>query len=326
MPPDNTQRIATLRAELARHDELYYRQARPELSDYDYDRLKRELADLEAAQPELSLGDSPTRRVGDDRSEGFARVRHRQSMVTLDNTYDEAELHEFDARLVKLLGEPTLSYVVEPKIDGLAVSLTYENGQLVRAVTRGDGEEGDDVTANVRTIRGLPHALSSLPWPDVVEIRGEVYLRWSEFERINRLEEEAGAEPYANPRNLAAGTLKLLDPAEVAQRQLEIVLYGLGHCEPAVVASQSELQAQLRAWGLPVVEKFWPVTGIDAACAAIHELDASRRGFSYGTDGAVVKLDRFEQQARAGFRGAGQTARKLSPRWACAYKFAPDRA
>jgi len=326
MPPDNTQRIATLRAELARHDELYYRQARPELSDYDYDRLKRELADLEAAQPELSLGDSPTRRVGDDRSEGFARVRHRQSMVTLDNTYDEAELHEFDARLVKLLGEPTLSYVVEPKIDGLAVSLTYENGQLVRAVTRGDGEEGDDVTANVRTIRGLPHALSSLPWPDVVEIRGEVYLRWSEFERINRLEEEAGAEPYANPRNLAAGTLKLLDPAEVAQRQLEIVLYGLGHCEPAVVASQSELQAQLRAWGLPVVEKFWPVTGIDAACAAIHEMDASRRGFSYGTDGAVVKLDRFEQQARAGFRGAGQTARKLSPRWACAYKFAPDRA
>ena len=326
MPSDSTQRIATLRAELARHDELYYRQARPELSDYDYDRLKRELADLEAAQPELSLGDSPTRRVGDDRSEGFARVRHRQAMVTLDNTYDEAELHEFDARLVKLLGEPTLSYVVEPKIDGLAVSLTYENGQLVRAVTRGDGEEGDDVTANVRTIRGLPHALSSLPWPDVVEIRGEVYLRWSEFERINRLQEEAGAEPYANPRNLAAGTLKLLDPAEVAQRQLEIVLYGLGHCEPAVVASQSELQAQLRAWGLPVVEKFWPVAGIDAACAAIHELDASRRGFSYGTDGAVVKLDRFEQQARAGFRGAGQTARKLSPRWACAYKFAPDRA
>ena len=326
MPPDNTQRIATLRAELARHDELYYRQARPELPDYDYDRLKRELADLEAAQPELSLGDSPTRRVGDDRSEGFARVRHRQAMVTLDNTYDEAELREFDARLVKLLGEPALSYVVEPKIDGLAVSLTYENGQLVRAVTRGDGEEGDDVTANVRTIRGLPHALSSLPWPDVVEIRGEVYLRWSEFERINRLQEEAGAEPYANPRNLAAGTLKLLDPAEVAQRQLEIVLYGLGHCEPAVVASQSELQAQLRAWGLPVVEKFWPVVGIDAACAAIHELDASRRGFSYGTDGAVVKLDRFEQQARAGFRGAGQTARKLSPRWACAYKFAPDRA
>ena len=228
MPSDSTQRIATLRAELARHDELYYRQARPELSDYDYDRLKRELADLEAAQPELSLGDSPTRRVGDDRSEGFARVRHRQAMVTLDNTYDEAELHEFDTRLVKLLGESTLSYVVEPKIDGLAVSLTYENGQLVRAVTRGDGEEGDDVTANVRTIRGLPHALSSLPWPDVVEIRGEVYLRWSEFERINRLQEEAGAEPYANPRNLAAGTLKLLDPAEVAQRQLRSCSTGWG--------------------------------------------------------------------------------------------------
>ena len=326
MPADFSQRIALLRAEIARHDELYYRQARPEITDYDYDRLKRELAELEARQPELALADSPTRRVGDDRAEGFARVRHRQAMVTLDNTYDELELREFDARLAKLLGEPVLSYVVEPKIDGLAVSLTYEHGQLVRAVTRGDGEEGDDVTANVRTIRGLPRALGNPPWPALIEIRGEVYLRWTEFERINRLQEEAGGEPYANPRNLAAGTLKLLDPAEVAQRELEIVLYGLGHSEPVMVSTQAELHAQLRAWGLPVVEKFWPVAGIDAAWAAIQELDTRRQGFRYGTDGAVVKLDRLAQQAAAGFRGAGQAARKLSPRWACAYKFAPDRA
>ncbi len=326
MPVDSSQRLASLRAAIARHDELYYRQARPEITDYDYDRLKRELAELEARQPELALADSPTRRVGDDRAEGFARVRHRQAMVTLDNTYDELELREFDARLAKLLGEPVLAYVVEPKIDGLAVSLTYEHGRLVRAVTRGDGEEGDDVTANVRTIRGLPPVLGTPPWPELIEIRGEVYLRWAEFERINRLQEEAGGEPYANPRNLAAGTLKLLDPAEVAQRGLEIVLYGLGYCEPAVVTAQVELHAQLRAWGLPVVEQFWPVTGMDAAWAAIQELDTRRQGFRYGTDGAVVKLDRFAQQAAAGFRGAGQAARKLSPRWACAYKFAPDRA
>ncbi|MBI5381764.1 MAG: NAD-dependent DNA ligase LigA [Opitutae bacterium] len=326
-PAEARSRIVALRAELARHDELYYRRAQPEILDFDYDRLKRELAELEAAHPELAAGDSPTRRIGDDRAEGFARVRHRQAMTTLDNTYDEGELREFHARLAKLLGSEDLAYVIEPKIDGLAVSLTYEHGQLTRAVTRGDGEEGDDVTANVRTIRGLPQALLDTAPPACIEIRGEVYLRWSEFERINRLQEEAGLEPYANPRNLAAGTLKLLDAAEVAQRRLEIVLYGLGHSEPAeLFVSQSACQGQLAAWGLPVVEKFWPARGIDAVCAAIRELDEKRRGFAYGTDGAVVKLDRCDQQRTAGFRGEGQAARKLSPRWACAFKFAPDRA
>jgi len=335
-PSEAHTRIAALRAELARHDELYYRQAQPELADFDYDVLKRELADLEAAFPNLASGESPTRRIGDDRIEGFIRVRHRQAMMTLDNTYDEGELREFHARMAKLFGTEDLAYTVEPKIDGLAVSLTYEKGRLVRAVTRGDGEEGDDVTANVRTIRGLPAELNITPRPgellpstppDFVEIRGEVYLRWAEFERINRLQEEAGLEPYANPRNLAAGTLKLLDSAEVAKRRLEIVLYGVGACEPAeIVDSQSALQRQLAAWGLPVVEKWWPARGFDAAWAAIGGLDRIRRTFAYGTDGAVVKLDRADQQRQAGFRGEGQAARKLSPRWACAFKFAPDRA
>ncbi len=351
-PLEAQARISALRTELARHDELYYRQARPEITDFDYDRLKRELPELEAAHPELATGASPTKRVGDDRAEGFARVRHRQAMMTLDNTYDEGELREFHARLVKLFGSDDLAYTVEPKIDGLAVSLTYEHGKLVRAVTRGDGEEGDDVTANVRTIRGLPTALretgerkpergttaaaGELPlfaaapertFPSLIEIRGEVFLRNEEFQRINREQEEAGLEPYANPRNLAAGTLKLLDSAEVAKRRLEIVLYGLGACEPGEpAASQSEYLAQLVAWGLPVVEKFWAVCGIDAVWAAIRELDERRRTFAYATDGAVVKLDRHDQQRVAGARGEGQTARKLSPRWACAYKFAPDRA
>ncbi|MET0262127.1 MAG: NAD-dependent DNA ligase LigA [Rariglobus sp.] len=327
-------RIAQLRAELVRHDERYYREAKPEITDFDYDALKRQLAELEAKFPEFALGDSPTKRVGDDRSDGFERVKHRQAMTTLDNTYDETELREFHARLVKAIGVEDLAYTVEPKIDGVAVSLTYENGKLVRAVTRGDGEEGDDVTANVRTIRGLPHHLKPAddllapPIPDVIEIRGEVFLRDEEFRRINQLQEESGEALYANPRNLAAGTIKQLDSKLVATRRLEIVLYGLGACEPAPSGfdSQSSFQAQLRTWGLPVVEKFWSVRGADAIWSAIGELDAMRRGFAYATDGAVVKLDLFSQQAVVGYRGAGQAARKLSPRWACAYKFAPDRA
>jgi DNA ligase (NAD+) len=335
-PAQARQRIAELRAEVARHDELYYRRARPEITDFDYDRLKAELSTLEArfpAEAAAAGAETPTRRVGDDRAEGFVRARHRLAMTTLDNTYDEAELREFHARLVKALGVDDLAYTVEPKIDGVAVSLTYEHGRLTRAVTRGDGEEGDDVTANVRTIAGLPAQLAGEGAPEVIEIRGEIYLREEEFRRINQVQEEAGEAPYANPRNLAAGTLKLLDARQVAARRLEIVLYGLGFCSAPMCDSQTGYHSLLRAWGLPVVEAFWSVRGIDAVWAAIGELDGRRRGFAYGTDGAVVKLDSFEQQRhpKVGFRGMtaegqAEAARKLSPRWACAYKFAPDRA
>jgi DNA ligase (NAD+) len=342
-PAEVQARIASLRAEVARHDELYHRHAQPVLSDFDYDRLKRELAELEKKFPDSARAAgsaTPTARVGDDRTEGFARVKHRQAMTTLDNTYDETELREFHARVAKTLGldaaAEAIAYTVEPKIDGVAVSLTYEHGQLTRAVTRGDGEEGDDVTVNVRTIRDLPATLrppADAPLPESIEIRGEIFLREDEFRRINQLQEEAGDTPYANPRNLTAGTIKQLDRALVAARRLEIVLYGLGACQPADAGfnSQSEFHAQLKIWGLPIVESFWSVRGIDAAMAAIHELDALRRKFAYGTDGAVVKLDLFAQQRVLGYRGAdaqgrAQEARKLSPRWACAYKFAPDRA
>ena len=334
-PAEAQQRIAELRAEISRHDELYYRRAKPVIADFDYDRLKAELAGLEKLFPEaagVAGADSPTARVGDDRTEGFARVKHRQAMTTLDNTYDEAELREFHARLVKALGADDLAYTVEPKVDGVAVSLTYEDGRLVRAVTRGDGEEGDDVTVNVRTIRGLPAELRGRPVPRAIEIRGEIFLREEEFRRINQLQEEAGEAPYANPRNLAAGTLKQLDPKLAGSRRLEVVLYGLGYCEPAIVDTQTAYHAQLKAWGLPVVEPFWSVRGIDAVWRAIQELDRLRRGFAYGTDGAVVKLDSIAQQSHkgVGYRGMAadgrvEAARKLSPRWACAYKFAPDR-
>ncbi|MFZ9745644.1 MAG: NAD-dependent DNA ligase LigA [Opitutaceae bacterium] len=334
-PEEAAVRIATLRAEVARHDELYYRQARPELTDFAYDGLKAELARLERAFPAAPATGtaSPTARVGDDRAEGFVRVRHRQAMTTLDNTYDEAELREFHARLVRALGTEDLAYTVEPKVDGVAISLTYEDGRLTRAVTRGDGEEGDDVTANVRTIRGLPAALVDLAPPAVIEVRGEIYLREEEFRRINQLQEEAGEAPYANPRNLAAGTLKQLDPRVVAGRRLEIVLYGVGHCEPPVATSQSGLHERLRGWGLPVLDPCWSVRGPEAVWAVIGELDARRRALPFGTDGAVVKLDAFAQQRhpRVGFRGMAadgqaEAARKLSPRWACAFKFPPDQA
>ncbi len=316
------QRIADLRAHVARHDELYYRQAKPEVTDFEYDRLKRELADLEAQFPQFKAADSPTTRVGDDRLEGFATYRHRQPLQSLDNTYSADELRAFHQRLVKLFGREDLAYVVEPKIDGIAVSLTYEKGAFVRAVTRGSGFEGDDITANAKTIRTLPSKLKAARGarlPDVIEIRGEIYMTLAEFERINREREEAGEAPFANPRNLTAGTIKQLDTREVARRKLEIVLYGVGFCEPAVTETQSGVHGLVRAWGLPAVEKFWTTHGIDETWKAVQELDQLRHSFAYATDGAVVKLDSLAQQ-----REAGSTSK--APRWAIAYKFAAERA
>ena len=326
-PSEAKERIAALRSEVALHDERYYRRARPEVSDQEYDRIKRELGKLEQQFPEAAGAagaDTPTSRVGDDRAEGFQTYRHRQAMQSLDNTYSEAELREFHARLVKLLGREDLSYVVEPKVDGLAVSLTYEKGVLVRAVTRGNGTEGDDVTANALTIRALPRKLKATalaPVPEVIEIRGEIYMTLAEFERINSGRDAEGEERYANPRNLAAGTIKLLDPREVAERRLEIVLYGIGACEPGLAGgdTQAGYHARVRAWGLPSVEKFWTARGIDEVWAAIGELDRMRATFAYGTDGAVIKLDSLALQ-----REAGSTSR--APRWAMAYKFAAERA
>lgn len=315
-------RIEKLRKEVAHHDELYYRKAQPEVTDFDYDLLKQELADLEAKFPELAATDSPTARVGDDRVQGFQEVEHRQRMLSLDNTYSEAEMRAFDARLARLLGEFVLDYTVEPKIDGVAVSLTYERGRFVRAVTRGKGDKGDDITANALTIASIPRELkrsAKFPVPDIVEIRGEIYLTAAEFERINAERAAEGEDLFMNPRNTAAGTIKQLDSAEVAKRKLSIVLYGIGHCEPAVITSQVGLHASLRAWGFPTVERIWTAQGIDEVWTAIGELDSVRRSFAYGTDGAVVKLNDFEKQ-----RDVGTTDK--APRWAIAYKYKPDTA
>lgn len=315
-------RMAALRAAIAHHDELYYRQAQPEITDLEYDRMKRELADLESQFPTFVSPASPTLQVGDDRTEGFATYRHRERMMSLDNTYSEAELREFHERLKRLLGREELGYVIEPKIDGLAVSLTFEKGKFVRAVTRGNGIEGDDITANARTIHSLPKTLKldGAVVPDVIEIRGEVYLTLAEFKRINQQREEAGEPLYANPRNLAAGTIKQLDSREVAQRKLEIVLYGLGYCEPvtALPGTQHEYHDLVRAWGLPTVEKIWTAQNADEIWTSVQELDRLRNTFAYATDGAVVKLDSIRLQREAG-------ATSKAPRWAMAYKFAAER-
>jgi DNA ligase (NAD+) len=323
-PQKVQQRLEELRAKVAHHDELYYRHAKPEITDFEYDELKRLLAELEEQYPEFASASSPTTQVGDDRIEGFATYRHRERMMSLDNTYSEAELREFHERLVRLLGREDLTYVVEPKIDGLAVSVTYEKGKLVRAVTRGNGIEGDDITVNAKTIKSLPKSLrahAGAPIPDAIEIRGEIYLTTAEFNRINQQREEAGEALYANPRNLAAGTIKQLDPREVAQRKLEIVLYGLGYCEPAsaLPAKQSEYHERVKEWGLPTVEKFWTAKGPDEMWACVQELDTLRNRFAYATDGAVVKLDSLAWQREVG-------ATSKAPRWAIAYKFAPERA
>ncbi|WP_269523348.1 NAD-dependent DNA ligase LigA [Coraliomargarita parva] len=315
---DPQKEIAKLRAAIAEHDRLYYKQAQPKIDDQAYDKLKARLAELEAQNPELDFGASPTQSVGDDRLEAFESYTHRKPMLSLDNTYSQEELMEFGRRLERLFPDESLEFLVEPKIDGVAVSLTYEKGQFVRAVSRGNGAEGDDITQNVRHIAGLPAAITDAP--EILEVRGEIYMLHEEFERINTARDIEGQPLYANPRNLAAGTIKLLDPAEARSRKLEIVLYGIGACEPGRYFShQAEIQEKLKRWQFPVLEKYWMAGSIEEAWTCIEALDALRQQFSYPTDGAVIKLDDFRLQDEAGFTSK-------APRWAIAYKFEAERA
>ena len=318
---ETSKRIAQLQAEIAEHDRLYYKEALPRIDDQTYDRLKAELAALETENPELKAGDSPTRKIGDDRLEAFESYRHRKPMLSLDNTYSKEALIEFGRRLEKRFPDRALSYLVEPKIDGVAVSLTYEQGRFIRAVSRGNGAEGDVITQNVRHIQGIPEKIEHAAHiPEILEVRGEIYMRHEEFERINAQRATNGLALYANPRNLAAGTVKLLDPNEARNRALDIVLYGIGACEPSdYFSQQSEIQKKLTQWGFAVLEKFWQVEGIEQSWSAIEELDALRQKFAYPTDGAVVKLDDFHLQEAAGFTSK-------APRWAIAYKFEAEQA
>ena len=327
-PQEAQDRLATLRAEIRHHDELYYRKAAPEITDASYDRLQRELAALEQTFPGLAQPVQAEDAVGDDRTGNFPVYRHRERMLSLEKSYSEAELRAFYARLIHQLGRGDITCVVEPKFDGLAISLTYERGRLIRAVTRGNGVEGDDVTANVLAIRALPRELgrtapdgSSNPIPDVVELRGEVYVPLAEFARINREREAGGELPYAHPRNLAAGTLKQADPGEIAGRGLAIVLYGWGAWEPAAMrpATQQELHRCVSRWGLPGVGHYRTVRTADEMWAAVQAFGRDRRKLAYPVDGAVVKLDPVAGQRELG-------ASDHAPHWAMAYKFPPERA
>ncbi len=322
-----------LRAEIERHNRLYYVAAAPEISDRDYDALLHRLEALEKQFPELALPDSPTRRVGGEPLKEFRNVRHTVPMISLANTYNKEELVEFDGRVRKLLGDTPYSYVLEPKIDGVAISLRYEKGVLVRAVTRGDGTTGDDVTANIRTIHSIPLRLTSvdeasLPRgqrqdaastiPAVLEVRGEVYMTRDGFIKLNEERQEAGLEPFANPRNACAGSLKQLDPKIVAARPLDAVFYGLGECSENF-STHEKMLATLTQYGVRITPKYWPCPEIYEVLEKLDVLASLKHSFPFEMDGGVIKInqrDLYEQ--------LGSTAK--SPRWAVAYKYEPEQA
>ena len=313
-------RIEQLRSQISYHDRLYYEQAKPEISDREYDALYRELVDLERAHPELIAPDSPTQKVGGRPRAAFAQVEHLVPMQSLDNTYSAEEIGDFVERLQRLLPGEEIPMTIEPKVDGVAIALHYEKGRLVRAATRGDGTTGDEVTRNIRTIGVIPVKLHGKA-PDVLEVRGEVYLPKETFARINAERDEQGLPTFANPRNAAAGTLKQLDPNIVAERKLSAVFYGYGAVEPASALPErmEEFFTQLKAWGLPVNPRHWLARDASGVMNAITELGAIRRDFPFETDGAVIKADRIEQHARLG-------STSKAPRWAIAYKYEPEQA
>ena len=309
-------RIEELRRQLEFHNHKYYVENAPEISDFDFDRMMRELQELEAAHPEFADPDSPTARVGSDISAEFATVRHRYPMLSLSNTYSLDELHEFLERIERECGPA--EYVCELKFDGTAISLTYENGRLLRAVTRGDGVQGDDVTANIRTVRSVPLRLRGSDWPAFFEIRGEVLMPYASFDKINAEREAAGEPLFANPRNAAAGTLKQQQSAVVARRGLDCTLYQLsGDGLPFETHWQSLQKA--REWGFKVSDYGRICRSAAEVDAFIAHWDEARRKLPFPTDGVVIKVNSFAERRKIGF-----TAK--APKWAVAYKFKAEQA
>jgi DNA ligase (NAD+) len=357
--PDLAAELESLRDEIRHHDELYYQKASPEISDQEYDALMRRLIEFEAKHPELITPDSPSQRVGGNAIDAFTSVRHAVRMMSIDNTYDETEVREFDARVKRLLGHANFRYTCEPKIDGVSLSLRYEGGLLVTAATRGDGVQGDDVTHNARTIRNIPLRLKDLdgnpkdaksrratkkapegsagglfaqdtPSGDapagepstVMEVRGEVYISRGQFARINKAQEEAGEETYANPRNTAAGTLKQLDPKVVAARKLEFLPHGAGEVRggsAGAVKTYHDWQDVLKRAGFITNEHFHCCDTIDGVLEYIRKFAEIRNKLPYDTDGVVIKLDSFDQRDQLGV-----TAK--APRWCIAFKYQPEQA
>lgn len=319
---DPKKRAEKLRAEIRRHNELYHRRAAPEISDREFDLLVSELEELERRFPELAVPDSPTRAVGDDLTEGFIAIEHRVPMLSISNTYTVEEIREFDERVRRGLGHDDgtpIDYAVELKIDGVAVSITYQDGAMTRAVTRGDGTKGDDITRNVRTIKAIPARLAK-PLPGTLEVRGEIYYERADFDRMNAEREKAGLPTFANPRNSAAGTLKLLDPREVAARPLTTFIHGIGYTDIRDLPGRhSELLDLYKKLDLRVNPHTRLVSGVDGILAMIDEWEQKRHTLTYETDGLVIKVDRRDWQQELG-------ARSKSPRWVVAYKFSAEQA
>ena len=310
------ERIEFLRSEIERHDRLYYVEARPVIGDRDYDLLYEELLKLEREHPEYFSESSPTQRVSGEPLSGFMQVRHDPPMQSLDKTHTKGELADFDAMVRKEVDD--FSYNVEPKVDGVSMSLLYEDRHLVRAATRGNGQVGDDVTLNVKTIRSVPLRLPP-DAPGELEVRGEVFMTRDGFLKLNEREEEEGREPFANPRNAAAGSLKLLDSKEVANRPLDIVIYNAGGVGCDGFATHAKMIENFCKWGFPITPWSKTCSSIEDVYAAIDELETLRHTFRFEIDGAVVKLDERELYDVLGATAHG-------PRWARAYKYAPERA
>jgi DNA ligase (NAD+) len=320
------QHIDKLRDELHRHNRLYYVENKPEISDQQYDRLMRELVELEKEHPEFDSADSPSHRVGEEPIEGFKSVTHAVRMMSIDNTYSEEELRAFDERVRKNLGNSgeglfaadKIAYVLEPKIDGTAVSLRYENATLVLAATRGNGVMGDDITANARTIGSVPLKLHGRDVPKILEVRGEVFMNNTDFQKLNAEREKTGEEIYKNPRNLTSGTLKLLDSRVVAQRNLRFIAHGMGQVEPMPAVDYWECMKLVRGWGLPVTDHTSHCHGIDEAIAGVEKFASVRGKLPYQTDGMVLKVDSLADREKLG-------ATSKAPRWLIAYKYEAEQ-
>lgn len=306
--------------ELIEHDMHYYDEAKPLISDFEYDQKMHQLIAYEKRHPEQKHPESPSQRVAEAPTQGFEQKVHLFPMMSLANTYSEEEVQDFLNRVTKLLGGDSLEYSMELKMDGTAISLTYEEGRFVRAVTRGNGKIGDDVTQNIKTIPSLPLKLKGTHFPKVMEIRGEIYLPLKRFSQLNQAREEAGLEVFANPRNAAAGSLKLLDAREVAKRGLHLVCYGV-QSEKKIAQSQSEVHALLRQWGVPtsLKEHLGVCQTLPELMAFSKKIEAVRKALPFEIDGVVIKVNELAMWKKLGFTGK-------VPRFAIAYKFAPEQA
>ncbi|MEX2352924.1 MAG: NAD-dependent DNA ligase LigA, partial [Gammaproteobacteria bacterium] len=311
-------RLDELSRIINQHNYRYYTLDEPSIPDAEYDRLYRELQDLETAWPDLTAEDSPTRRVGVAPAAAFTEVKHKLPMLSLANAFNEDELRAFDRRVREKLAVDKVEYAAETKLDGLAVSLMYEAGKLVRAATRGDGIRGEDVTRNARTIKTVPLNLAGKRHPGTVEIRGEVIMEKDRFSAFNERQRQRGAKVFANPRNAAAGSLRQLDPAVTAERPLSFIAYGLGyHSDDHNYSKHSEVLAQIHSWGIPVSPDSRTLSGLEACLEYYAEISRRRTELPYGIDGVVFKVNSIESQQSLGFVSR-------APRWAIAYKFAPE--